>query len=323
MKIFSKNHSSYPRVGDETKYQKLRRAYNQLDIGKITPSELAQILDDTIEEVVNEQQDTGCDLVTDGQIRAYDPLSYLAGKIDGFEITGLLRFFDTNYLYRQPKVIGKLTYKQSLITDDFVFIQKRVEEKSSAVLFGPYSLLKMSNCENGFESHLAEIFDIYVEEIKALEKAGAKVIQLDEPAVIHHPEDFDLITAGYKKLKAATNSVSILLAFYFGNATPQLAKINEIPADGFIFDFTYSPGLDQAIDGFDKDIGLGFIDSRNTKMERVDDAAKQAVKLLSKVKSDTAYITTSCGLEFLPRKRAFDKLKLCADVAGILRGGSK
>jgi 5-methyltetrahydropteroyltriglutamate--homocysteine methyltransferase len=323
VKILSKNHSSYPRVGDEPKYQKLRRAYNQLDLGKITPAELALILDDTIEEVVNEQQATGCNLVTDGQIRAFDPLSYIAGKINGFEITGLLRFFDTNYLYRQPKVIGKLTYKESLITDDFAFIKKRANEKSSAVMFGPYSLLKMSNCENGFEDHLNELFDIYIKEIKALESVGAKVIQLDEPAIIHHPKDFDLITASYKKLKDAVSSASILLAFYFGNATPHLVKINEIPADGFIFDFTYSPGLDQALDGFDKDIGLGFIDSRNTKMERADDAAKQAEKLISKLKSDTAYITTSCGLEFLPRKRAFDKLKLCADVAGILRGGSR
>jgi 5-methyltetrahydropteroyltriglutamate--homocysteine methyltransferase len=323
MKILSKNHSSYPRVGDEPKYQKLRRAYNQFDKGKIEAAELARILDDTVEEIINEQLATGCDLVTDGQIRAYDPLSYLAGKIASFEITGLLRFFDTNYLYRQPRLTGKPSAARSLVIDDFIFTRTRAHEKASPVMFGPYSLLKMSNYEGDFETNLSYFIDIYAREIEALSHAGASVIQLDEPAIIHHPEDIPLMATGYQKLMAAKSSTSILAAFYFGNATPHVDKLNAVPADGFIFDFTYSPGLAEALSGFDKQLGLGLIDARNTKMEKPAEIIKQAEKIMAKLKSDTIYITTSCGLEFLPRGRSYDKLKLCADIAGTLRGGSR
>jgi 5-methyltetrahydropteroyltriglutamate--homocysteine methyltransferase len=323
MEILSKNHSSYPRVGNDPEQQRLRRAYNQYDKGKLTAEEVAQILDETVIEIIDEQAETGCSLVTDGQIRAYDPLSHIAGKIDGFEITGLLRFFDTNYLYRQPLVTGKLSRRESLVADEFKFIEDRVNGKASAVLFGPYSLLKMSNCESDFEMRIRELVEIYKVELSELKNAGCNLVQLDEPAIIHNSGDLGLMESAYKELVKDKDRPSVLLAFYFGNATPYVDKLAELPVDGLVFDFIYSPGLDSLLEGFSRDVGLGIMDGRNTKMENFEQVAKRIEKLIGKLKSDKIYVTSSCGLEFLPRDRAFNKLKLCADIAGELAGGSR
>lgn len=319
MNIYSKNHSSYPRVGDTPELQRLRKAYNMLDKGKITTSEVANILDETVELAISEQLESDCDFITDGQIRTFDPLSYLAGKIDGFEITGLLRFFDTNYLYRQPKVTGKLSTSIKLIVDDYLFTAEQADSKASAVMFGPYSLLKMSNCEHDFESRLEELIAIYAVELIALKEAGATLIQLDEPAIVHHPEDIALFKTTYGSLYDSTRMPRVLIAFYFGDITPHVDKFSDINADGLLFDFTYSPGLTDRLSGFDKNIGLGIIDGRNTKMENPDKTAKTAESILGKVKSENVYITSSCGLEFLPRNRAFDKLKLASETTLLLR----
>ncbi|MCP4580158.1 MAG: hypothetical protein GY839_00970 [candidate division Zixibacteria bacterium] len=323
MKILSKNHSSYPRVGDKPELQKLRRAYNMLDKEKISESEVEKILDDTVSEVIEEQLSSGCDIVTDGQIRSSDPLSYIARKIDGFKITGLLRFFDTNFLYRQPKAVSGLTYKKSLIADDFQFLRGQVETKSSSVMIGPYSLLKMSIVNGDFEDCLANLADIYLKELIELKSKGAGLIQLDEPAILHNPDDIGLFKSVYDKIAAYDSRPEILIGLYFGNATSLLAKLNELPVDGYCFDFTYSPGLIDSLDGFSKNIGLGIIDARNTKMEILAEVASKADAILNNLKSAKVYITTSCGLEFLPRNRAFDKLNLCADVAKALTGGAK
>ena len=321
MEIFSKNHSSYPRVGDTPEQQKLRRAYNQFDKKKITADEVALILDETVTEIIEEQKSSGCDYITDGQIRAYDPLSSIAAKIKGFEITGLLRFFDTNYLYRQPKVESNLQYTEPLVADDFSFARKLAGDKTSAVMMGPYSLLKMSLTDGKFIQEFESIAEIYAKELQDLKVRGATLVQFDEPAIIFNAKDFGLFQTLYKGLSESGDIPEILIALYFGNATPHVSELSKVEVDGILFDFTYSPGLKDTLKGFDKNIGLGILNGRNTKMEKPDKLTSEIESILKTVNSSKAYITTSCGLEFLPRNRAFDKLKLCADITGMLRGG--
>jgi len=181
----------------------------------------------------------------------------------------------------------------------------------------------MSNCEAGFETRLEELVGIYKHELSGLKNEGCKLVQLDEPAIIQHPDDFGLMESAYKELMAEKNLPSVLLSFYFGNAAPFVDKLAELPANGLVFDFIYSPGLESCLEGFPRDIGLGLMDGRNTKMERFDQMAEQIGRIVSKLKSGRVFITSSCGLEFLPRNRAYDKLKLCADLAKELAGGSR
>ncbi|NLI16632.1 MAG: hypothetical protein GX409_10150, partial [candidate division Zixibacteria bacterium] len=108
---------------------------------------------------------------------------------------------------------------------------------------------------------------------------------------------------------------------YFADAAPLLEKLVELPVPGLLFDFTYSRNLFDALKHFPKNIGLGIIDGRNTKMENIEELRAKSDRLLASLDNQTVYITTSCGLEYLPRDRAFDKLKLSADFANTLKGG--
>jgi len=320
MAILSKNHSSYPRIGNKPEQQKLRQAYNKFDLGKNSAEQVAQILDSTVAEIINEQLAGGCDIITDGQIRCADPLSYIAGKIKGFEIGGLRRFFDTNFLYRQPKIISRLNYDKPLVADDFNFAKKISKDKASVIMFGPYSLLKMSMVEKNFEGNLADLTEIYIKEIIELKAGGARLIQLDEPAILHNPHDLGIFESSYQEIMAQKEIPEIMTGLYFGNAVPMIDKLAGLPVDGICFDFTYSPGLAEALNGFSRNIGLGLIDGRNTKMEKQNELIDTAGEIINKIKSERVYITSSCGLEFLPRDRAFAKLKLCADTAKSLAG---
>ena len=102
MELRLANHSSYPRIGASGEQQRLRRAYGQRERGEVSADAFNQIQDSVVAEVIGEQVDAGCELLTDGQIRWYDPVSHLAGKLARVEINGLLRYFDTNFYFRQP-----------------------------------------------------------------------------------------------------------------------------------------------------------------------------------------------------------------------------
>jgi len=94
---------SYPRVSDSPEGQRLRRAIARWERQEISREGLRAVQVDVLREVVREQAAAGLDLVTDGQVTWYDPLSHFAAKLDGFEVGALERYFDTNTYYRQPK----------------------------------------------------------------------------------------------------------------------------------------------------------------------------------------------------------------------------
>ena len=260
--------------------------------------------------------------MTDGLIRAYDPVSHVASRIDGFESGGLLRFFDTNFYYRQPELVHMPRSRGALFIEDFEFVRTVSGDKASQTMMGPFSLLRLAKLSLDFEAALESLALIYGEELQRLKTAGAKLVQIDEPCLLNDFGGFDFLAEAYRVIMNKFDCPEIILAFYFGNSVPLVDKLNSLPVDGFAFDFTYSPGLEEMLRGFDFDLGIGIVDCRNTQMENLHELAGRVERLMRNLKSDKLYVMPSCGLEFLPRDRAFDKLKLCADLSAVLKGGA-
>jgi CheY-like chemotaxis protein len=128
------------------------------------------------------------DLVTDGHIRWYDPISYLAGKLEGVKINGLLRFFDTNFYFRQPVVQGSIKRTQSLLLEDYRYASSVSEKPVKVVFTGPFTLAKYSVIEQSasrtFERVLEDYTSAIADEVRSLVKEGATMIQVDEPAIL-------------------------------------------------------------------------------------------------------------------------------------------
>ena len=58
-------------------------------------------------------------MVNDGMIRWDDGQTYIARNLEGFEATGLLRYFDTNTYYRQPVATGPISWKGPITVSDY------------------------------------------------------------------------------------------------------------------------------------------------------------------------------------------------------------
>jgi 5-methyltetrahydropteroyltriglutamate--homocysteine methyltransferase len=329
MELKLANHSSYPRIGDSPEEQLLRRTIAQREKGEKSDADLRAAEDRMTELAIAEQSQAGLDVVTDGLIRWYDPVSHLAGKLAGIHINGLLRFFDTNFYFRQPIVDGKLERTGPLVVDEYIFAKSKTSKTVKAVLTGPYTLARLSLAKDGGTAQLNTLVDGYTKalaaEVGALADAGAALIQVDEPAILKHPEDFSFLKSGTEVLAGWKKSSQLMLAFYFGDAAPLYSKLQSLPVDVLCLDFTYGPNLAAVIakEGSSKALALGLIDGRNTRLEKADEIARQIEKILKSVKSDGAYLTSSCGLEYLPRDRAQLKLKHLKTVKDTFGGLGK
>ncbi len=319
MELLLANHSSYPRIGDDADQQLLRRTITQRDKGEKSDADVHAAEARLTELALAEQAAAGLDIVTDGLIRWYDPISHLAGKLAGVRITGLLRFFDTNFYVREPVVHARLQRTKPLLLEEFTFAKAQSSQPLKVVLTGPYTLARHSKEENGaggFAKMLEGYAAALAEEVGALAAAGATLIQVEEPSLLKHPEDFVHAQQSLAALAARRGSAQLALALYFGDPAPLYDKLQTLPVDLLVLDFTYSPSLVETVSthGTTKTLGLGLVDGRNTRLEDAADVARKLEKISKAPNPGRAHLNPSCGLEYLPRDRAQAKLRHLAAI---------
>lgn len=319
MDLLVANSGSYPRVGSEPGQLRLRKSYQKWEKNDISDEDLEEVYQDYTADVIEEQEEAGLDVVTDGQLRWYDPFSHFAKRIEGCEINGLLRYFDTNFYFRQPVIVDDLKWNEPTVKSEFLSAREMSTKTVKPVITGPYTLAKYSIDKHyGDITELVRSFtEVISRELKDLVEAGAREIQVDEPGILKNEEDYDIFAEAMGNLAEVKGDSQLDLYFYFDDATPLYERLQDLPVDLLGLDFTYSPKLPDLIRdrGSEKALGLGLIDARNTKMEREEEIVSLLEEMAPEIDSDKIYLNPSCGLEFLPRKRAIEKMNKMVQIA--------
>jgi 5-methyltetrahydropteroyltriglutamate--homocysteine methyltransferase len=329
MKLITTSIGSYPRIGESRDHQRLRRAWAQRERNEISAIGFHDVERSIREEIIHEQIHSGIDHITDGLVSWVDPVSHIAGKLLNVEIKGLLRFFDTNFYFRQPYIKGKVKWKAPITLEAYNFAASISHKPVRAVLTGPYTLARLSIIKTPVYKKWNRLVLDYAEslaqEVAALAKAGATWIQIDEPAILRNPEDLPLLKEALTVLRANKGLAELILITYFGESHTLYKKLHALPVEAVGFDFTYAgPKLLETIiaQGADKPLGLGLIDGRNTRLESETEILTQLERLIPALKSNRAFLSASSGLEYLPRDKALSKLKLLARVKGAFNPGN-
>ena len=289
---------------------------------ELSDAELEQVFQEVTRAVIKEQEAAGIELVTDGQIRWEDPVTPLAKKVEGFEIGGLERLFDNNVYYRRPVLNKTPVRKQPIFLKDYLFARSCTSQPLKVVLPGPYTVVCLSEDRyyRQVRPFLRSIAEILNEEAQTLAKAGAVMIQFDEPAlgfgkppVKEIVEAIAIATAGVKAKTA--------LYTYFGRLNGMLETLQRSRVDLIGVDVVSDPKAIGAVrrQKWTKELALGCLDARNTKLESVTElhALFNVVKKI--VPQDRLYVNPNCGLEFLPYEQARQKLNRLAEAVRTYR----
>ncbi len=320
MDILTSSTGSYPRICTHTESQQHRQACASLESGVISDAEFGRIEDEVTKEVIKEQVDAGLDFITDGLVRWQDPISHLSRRLNGCEINGLLRFFDSNFYFRQPIIKDRISRRESILKREFIFAKSVSPKPVKAVVTGPYTLAKLSINRRDIDLKMIveEFTEVIAKEIAELVRAGAELVQIDEPAILKNTGDFPILKEAIEELDAEKGRAKLALYTYFGDAVPLYEQFLELSVDALGFDFTYSPKLEEEIirSGCSLDICLGLVDGRNTKIDEKEKVIKRLKRMLPALKGEHVYLSPSCGLgEYLPREIAYTKLQNIVAIA--------
>ena len=319
---------SYPRIGEGAEAQKLRRSIQKFQAGGITRDALREVENEVTGEAIAEQEAAGLDWLTDGLVRWEDGQTYFADRLEGFKRGQLIRYFDTNTYYRQPVATGPIRWKSPISVEDWKFAQARTGKPVRPVVTGPYTLARLSeNAHYGdFESFAADLAAALHEEVRALEAAGAKAIQIDEPALVQDPTDEPLAKRLLARTLAGTRA-EIWVALTMGSPVKLLDRALEWAVAGLWLDAVSDPALVERLAaraaGGTVKLGVGIVNARNTRLESADQVREALARVADRQGAERVVATTSAGLEFLPRDRAQQKLARLSEAAHTLGAGAR
>src|SRR5919108_1224807 len=233
---------SYPKPPWEGQPFVLRRTLHDLEAGVATAADVRRAPDDLVREVIAEQEAAGVDLVTDGCARWDDLLTPFAAHMAGFEVGGLLRWFDNNVSYRRPVCVGSVEWRGPASVEVYRFAASVASRPVKAILPGPVTFARLSVDEHyrDHESFVLAIARVLAQEAFELQAAGAPVIQIDEPALLGAPEDLELAGRALGVITGELDTETLLVT-YFGDAKRLGTELFRLPVEGFGFDLVAGP----------------------------------------------------------------------------------
>jgi 5-methyltetrahydropteroyltriglutamate--homocysteine methyltransferase len=270
-----------------------------------------------LRSILREQASAGLDIVTDGQISWSDPIFHPMAQLEGVRAGEERRFLETPIFFRQPVVESKLRSRDSHVLREYREARASTELPVKAVLTGPYTLARSSVIATtayptgaSLAAHLATLL---AQQVHDLARAGAKLIQIDEPLILRSPDQIRLLRELLEPIyDAAGREAELAVTTYLGNTAALYAQLNSLPADIIGIDCSSSADLIDVVSaaGASKILAVGIVSGLTEAIEDAAASARVVERLLRRYAFDRLHLQPSCGMHTLPRSTAY--AKLCA-----------
>jgi 5-methyltetrahydropteroyltriglutamate--homocysteine methyltransferase len=304
------------------------------EIWRVSEPYLEQAQDDATLIAIRDMERAGIDIITDGEMRRESYSNRFATALDGIDLEkpGHVQT-RSGGMTPVPRVVGRLTRSRPVELRDMEFLRRNTDKPAKMTLPGPFTMGQQA--KNEFyrdDEEMAMDFAVAVnEEAHDLQKAGADVIQLDEPWVRNNPEAARRygVKAIDRALAGITVPTVVHICFGYAAVVPGASKpagyafLPEL-ADSIAEQISIEaaqPKIDLGVlrDLKGKTVMLGVLDLGELAVETPEQVAERIRSALKYVTPDKLVPAPDCGMKYLPRAVAFGKLQALVAGAAIVR----
>jgi 5-methyltetrahydropteroyltriglutamate--homocysteine methyltransferase len=313
---------------------------------KASPTEEA--LQDALRVVLRVQEETGIDVISDGELSRWD----LTRRQPGGMVERFVRLMggveahpsrmqrDTHRArattaYRPDPpgvVVGPLSEGRLDLHHEWQRVRRLTQRALKFTVTSPYMIGKLLLDEHyGDLSQLVlAVADVLAEQVRAVD---AEVVQIDEPNLPGTPGDGGLAGEAIGRvLDAARGEKAVHLCFgNFGGQTIQQGHysqlvefLNTLRCDHLVLETTRRPQAElERLRDVDARIalGVGVIDVKDLQIESAEVVAQRIEALAKLVGPERlAYVHPDCGLQVLPRPVADGKLRALVQGCALYGG---
>ncbi len=311
-------------VGSFAKPPELAKARAAFARKEITEAQLREAADRATTFWVQKQEELGVDILVDGEMDRGDMVEFFADLMGGFTKGGWVRSYGNRY-YHKPIVTGPVAWEGPMTVDRWRFAQKLTHKPVKGMLTGAYTIMDWS-----FDEHYPDrractlaIARELRKEVAALVGAGAKIIQIDEPALSVRPHEVGLVAEAMRLSTEGLNAYFVTHVCY-GDFDRVYPAMLDIPVDNFDLEMANS-GLDllHALERspFRGDLSLGVVDVHSHEIESSAVAAERIRKVRAVVAPENIWIDPDCGLKTRTVQESIEKMRVVVEAAKAARAG--
>lgn len=308
---------------------------------RLEGEELVEAQHDALKLTLQEQQQSGIDIVSDGEQTRQHFVTTFIEHLSGvdFDNRETVRIRD-RYDASVPTVVGPVTRDKPVFVEDAKFSLQQTKQPLKWALPGPMTMID-TLYDDYYKSRqeLAwEFAKILNEEAKELEAAGVDIIQFDEPAFNVFFDDVN--DWGVATLERAVEGLKCETAVHicYGYGITANTEWKKTLGSEWLQYEQFFPRLrESTIDIISlecqnsrvpmelielirgKKVMVGAIDVATNTIETPEDVAQTLRKALQYVDADKLYPSTNCGMAPLARTVARGKLNALSAGAEIVR----
>ena len=163
------------------------------ELWRVSPEYLEEAQDDATILAIKAQEEAGIDIITDGEMRRESYSNRFATALDGVDIDNPGSALDrSGHPNPVPRVIGPIRRRRAVEVEDVKFLRRHTTRKIKISVPGPFTMAQQAQIDyyDGSRELAAMDYAAAVNgEIRDLFRAGADVVQIDEPYMQARPEE--------------------------------------------------------------------------------------------------------------------------------------
>ncbi|HEX9277404.1 MAG TPA: methionine synthase [Casimicrobiaceae bacterium] len=296
---------------------------------------------DAMRLALADQEAAGIDVVTDGEQTRRHFVTTFIENLEGVDFRNKRTVRIRNrYDADVPVVVGKVARAGPVYVEDIRFLRSQTRRRIKSTLPGPMTMVDTlyDNYYKSREKLAREFAAILNQEARELERAGADVIQFDEPAFNVYMDE--VAAWGIEALEAAAAGLKCKTAVHICYGYGIKANIDwkrTLGSEWRQYESTFPLLARSRIDQVSlecansrvplellallkgKDVLVGAIDVANETVEKPEQVASTIRNAMKFVPPEKLYPCTNCGMVPLTREVALGKLKALTSGAALVR----
>ena len=297
---------SFPQTGA---IRLARQAFKQ---GKLSANDYTDAMHSEIRHAVQIQERLGLDVLVHGEAERNDMVEYFAEQLDGYLFSrfGWVQSYGSRCV--KPAIIyGDLSRPKAMTVDWITYAQSLTDKVMKGMLTGPVTMLMWSFPREDVSRKVQaqQLALALRDEVLDLERAGIKIIQIDEAAFreglplrqAQWQEYLDWAVQAFRlSASGVRDETQIHTHMCYSEFNDVIKSIAAMDADVITIETSRSDmQLLEAFKAFDypNDIGPGVYDIHSPRVPDTQEMVKLLSKAVQRIPAERLWVNPDCGLK--------------------------
>ncbi|MFZ6013240.1 MAG: 5-methyltetrahydropteroyltriglutamate--homocysteine S-methyltransferase [Bacteroidota bacterium] len=321
-------------IGSFPQTSEVRSWRAKLKKGELTSAQYDRLIEQETQKAIAWQKDIGLDVLVHGEFERNDMVEYFGEQLLGyvFSRNGWVQSYGSRCV-KPPIIVGDISRPRPMTVQWSSYAQKLTEKPVKGMLTGPVTILQWSFVRNDqprSETALQIALAIR-DEVCDLEKAGIKVIQIDEPAIreglpLRQSDWKAYLDWAIRAFRIASSGVKDETQIHTHMCYSEFNDIiDDIAAmDADVITIECSRSQMELLDAFanfnyPNDIGPGVYDIHSPRVPTKDEMVYLMTKASTVISADQLWVNPDCGLKTRQWDETRKALKNMVEAAQELR----